>query len=76
MGEVSVQRIPFEGDVPAGILTRLSDTLVDLDKPMNVSVNGEQGFSAIAPRDAQVLMTTLTEPLDFSSAVCAEIMIP
>ena len=73
---VDGQEISLEGDVPAGMRIRLSDELLNLDKPVSVLVNAEERFFGHVPREACVIRQTLTERVDPDAAACAEILLP
>ena len=76
IASVSGQTITLEGDIPEGLRIRLSDQLIDLDRPVTVIMNGEKCFSAKVHRETCVIQQTLAERLDPASAACAEILIP
>lgn len=60
--------ITLEGDVPEKITLHLSDTLVNLDKPVTVTINGKQAFKAKVDRTAAAIRTALQSRPD--PAVC------
>jgi pimeloyl-ACP methyl ester carboxylesterase len=72
---VEGQKIRLDGDVPPGTRIRLSDALLDLDRPVEISVNGKPVFSGKTERRAEVVEATLAERLDPASAACAEIVL-
>jgi len=50
---------------------RLSDTLVDLDQPIGVTINGKRHFAGIVPRTRQAIEQSLAERPDPASAATA-----
>lgn len=73
---VAGQTITLTGTVPAGTIVRLSDRLVDLDKPVRVVVNGRKAFAGKVPRTAAAIVTSLEERLDPASAATALVRLP
>jgi len=73
---VAGQTITLTGTVPAGTIVRLSDRLVDLDKPVRVAVNGRKAFAGKVPRTAAAIVTSLEERLDPASAATALVRLP
>ncbi|MFD1035375.1 hypothetical protein ACFQ15_11990 [Sphingomonas hankookensis] len=73
---VAGQTITLTGTVPAGTIVRLSDRLVDLDKPVRVVVNGRKAFAGKVPRTAAPIVTSLEERLDPASAATALVRLP
>lgn len=71
VGAVEGQTITLTGKVPAGTTLRLSDHLIDLDKPVRVIVNGRLARSGKIVRTAQAMQQSLEERLDRSSAATA-----
>ncbi len=72
---VNGQQIDLTGNVPSGTRIRLSDQLLDLDKPIMVTVNGTRVCERIAKRSPDVIRRTLEERLDPAAAACAEIVL-
>lgn len=64
--EVKGQTITLEGDVPKGTRILLSDQLLDLDKPVQVAVNGspEKMMSQNPQRNLEVVRESLSVRLD------------
>ncbi len=73
---VDGQTIALTGAVPAGMTLRLSDRLVDLDRPLRVTVEGRQVFSGRVPRTATAIRASLTERFDPASAATATLTLP
>jgi dienelactone hydrolase len=73
---VAGQTITLTGTVPAGTIVRLSDRLVDLDKPVRVVVNGRKAFAGKVPRTATAIVTSLEERLDPASVATALVRLP
>ncbi len=70
------QEIRLDGKVPPGIQLRLSDALLDLDKPVRVLVAGREVFDGVVPRRASVVVESLTERLDSSAVATALLALP
>ena len=68
---VEGQTITLAGTVPSGTTLRLSDHLVNLDRPVRVVVNGRQAFSGKVPRTAHAVERSLQERADPASAATA-----
>lgn len=73
---VEGQAITIDGAVPAGLTLRLSDRLVDLDRPVRVTVNGRLAFAGKVPRTAAAIVRSLEERLDPASAATALLRLP
>jgi pimeloyl-ACP methyl ester carboxylesterase len=56
--------ITLEGDVPDGIILHLSDALLDLDRPVTVTINGKQVHHGIVPRSAEAIKAALDKRPD------------
>ncbi|MHA6717854.1 hypothetical protein ACX40Y_00245 [Sphingomonas sp. RS6] len=69
--EVTGQTIRLSGDVPAGTTLRLSDRLIDLDRPVSVIVNGKRVHDGKVVRTARAIQQSLVERLDPRSAATA-----
>ena len=63
-----------EGDLKT-VTLRLSDQLVDLDQPLEVTVNGKKTFSGSAKRTVKAIWTSLQQRMDPASAACAAVTI-
>jgi pimeloyl-ACP methyl ester carboxylesterase len=74
-GEVKEQTIQLTGDVPKLTLVRLSDQLLNLDKPVRVLVNEREVFNGLATRDTEVIRESLRERADPSSTATAKIVL-
>jgi hypothetical protein len=73
--EVAGQRVTVTADGPSALVVRLSDALLDLDRPMEVVVNGKPAFAGPAPRTVAVLAATLAEREDAKLAFPAEVRV-
>lgn len=73
---VEGQAITIDGAVPAGLTLRLSDRLVDLDRPVRVTVNGRLAFAGKVPRTTAAIVRSLEERLDPASAATALLRLP
>lgn len=70
------QEIRLDGKVPPGIQLRLSDALLDLDKPVRVLVAGREVFDGAVTRRASVVLESLSERLDPSAVATALLALP
>ena len=61
-----------KGDVPAGMELLLSDELLDLDRKVTVSINGNAVVSAKVPRRADTIRRCLDERPDLPAAAVAD----
>jgi hypothetical protein len=57
------------------LLVRLDDRLLNLDRPLEIVVNGRQVFRDIVPRTIDVLARTLAERGDPHSVFSAEVAV-
>jgi hypothetical protein len=73
IAEVAGQHIVVTGDVPKGMALRLSDALLDLDRPVRVSVNERDVFQGRVTRCAEVIRESLQERADPRSAATAKL---
>ncbi|MDJ0277546.1 hypothetical protein QLH51_12145 [Sphingomonas sp. 2R-10] len=73
---VAGQAITLTGAVPAGTTLRLSDRLIDLDKPVRVTVNGRVAFAGKVPRTAAAIVASLAERADPVSVATALVRLP
>ncbi|PXA89241.1 hypothetical protein DMC47_28855 [Nostoc sp. 3335mG] len=73
---VEGQTITLTGTVPAGTVLRLSDRLLDLDKPVRVIVNGRKAFDGKVRRTAAAIVASLVERADPASAATALLKLP
>ncbi len=62
--------------MPAGMMIRLSDDLLDLDREVSVMVNGKVVASEIVPRTAATIHQCLMERADLPSAATATLILP
>lgn len=69
--DVAGQTITLSGTVPAGTTLRLSDRLIDLDRPVRVIVNGKPAYAGKVSRTARAIQQSLLERLDPASAATA-----
>jgi dienelactone hydrolase len=68
---VEGQTITLTGTVPAGTVLRLSDQLLNLDKPVKVIVNGRTAYSGKVARTGLAIEQSLLERADLPSAAAA-----
>jgi len=68
---VEGQTITLAGTVPAGTTLRLSDQLLNLDKPVKVIVNGRTAYSGKVARTGLAIEQSLEERADPASAATA-----
>ena len=71
VASVQGQEIQLEGQVPSSFRLRLSDRLLDLDRPVRVVANGKEWFSGKVTRQARVFLASLEERADPVSAASA-----
>ncbi|MBB4840998.1 dienelactone hydrolase [Sphingomonas kyeonggiensis] len=68
---VEGQTITLTGAVPAGTTLRLSDHLLNLDRPVKVIVNGRTAYSGKVARTGLAIEQSLRERADLPSAATA-----
>lgn len=68
---VSGQTITIEAPASGSLTLRLSDALVDLDKPVRVEAAGKAIFEGQVPRTVGAIVTSLAERLDPETAATA-----
>jgi poly(3-hydroxybutyrate) depolymerase len=73
IAEVDEQSIFLTGDVPKGMVLRLSDELLDLDGSFRVSVNEREVFQGRVPRSTEAIRESLLERADPRSAATAKL---
>jgi hypothetical protein len=71
VAQLQGQEIQLTGQVPTSLRLRLSDRLLDLDRPVRVVANGKEWFSGKVTRQARVILTSLQERADPVSAASA-----
>lgn len=72
--EITGQKINIQGDVPKGIRLLLSDELLDLDQPIEITINDRKLPAAKAVRNLKTIRATLSEQLDPAATPSAEIV--
>lgn len=70
------QVINLEGDVPDGITLHLSDSLLDLDKPIGVTSNGKRVFSGKVRRTPAAMVASLKARPDARLCPSATLVVP
>jgi dienelactone hydrolase len=75
VAQANGQNIDLTGDVPHGMILRLSDALLNLDKPLRVSVNGRDVFHGRVARRTEVIRESLLERADPRSAATAKLVL-
>jgi hypothetical protein len=68
--------IRIDGDVPPGTKVLLSDELLDLDQPVDLSVNGQSACEVKPLRRLKTIREALEERLDSAATPTAEIVCP
>lgn len=68
---VEGQTITLAGTVPAGTTLRLSDHLLNLDRPVKVIVNGRTAYSGKVARTGLAIEQSMRERADLTSAATA-----
>jgi hypothetical protein len=76
IAEIKGRTISLTGDVPPGTQILLSDKLIDLDGPIEISVNDKAPFTAKPVRNIQTIHAALKERLDPSATPTAMIACP
>jgi hypothetical protein len=76
VGSVNGQTIRLTGDVPAGTTLRLSDELLDLDREITLLINDRELPPTKALRTAGVILQSLAERADPSTAATAWMVVP
>jgi poly(3-hydroxybutyrate) depolymerase len=71
VAQLQGQEIQLTGQVPASLRLRLSDRLLDLDRPVRVVANGKEWFNGQVTRQARVILASLQERADPISAASA-----
>ena len=72
---VNDQKITLEGDVPEGTRILLNDSFINLDKPVEVTLNGTEPKTYTPKRDVEVMKKALEKRLDPHSIPSAVIVI-
>jgi hypothetical protein len=75
IAEVDAQTIRIETDDVRAVTLRLRDTLIDLDRPITVEVNGTEVFQGDVPRRAESIAESLRQRADPRSAATATLSI-
>ncbi len=70
---VNGQTIAVTAENTPRLIVRLSDKLVDLDKPVSITVNGEEKFSGSVKRSAKEIIKSLGQRADPASAATASV---
>lgn len=76
IAEVDGRKIKLTGDVPPGTQILLSDKLMGLDKPVEISINDKAPFRANPTRTLATIRASLNERLDPSATPTAVIVCP
>ena len=74
--EIKRRSIRLTGDVPPGTQILLSDKLINLDEPIEISVNDKATFTAKPVRSIKIIRSALNERLDPSATPTAVIACP
>jgi pimeloyl-ACP methyl ester carboxylesterase len=74
--EIVGRTIRLTSDVPPGTQILLSDKLLSLDEPIEISVNGKQTFTSKPVRNIKTIRTALKERLDPAATPTAVINCP
>ncbi|MHC5109817.1 MAG: transglutaminase domain-containing protein [Planctomycetota bacterium] len=75
IAEVDGQTIRIESEDVSGVTLRLHDSLIDLDRPIKVTANGQTCFSGHVRRQVQVIAKSLAERADPFVAATAELSV-
>lgn len=77
IASVEDQTIRITGDdIPNGLRLRLSDELLDLDKPVRVLINDREVLNQKIPRTTEAIRQSLTERADLRSVATATVTLP
>lgn len=76
IAEVDGRKIKLTGDVPPGTQILLSDKLMGLDKPVEISINDKAPFTVNPTRTLATIRASLNERLDPSATPTAVIVCP
>jgi len=74
--EIKARSIRLTGDVPPGTQILLSDKLINLDEPIEISVNDKATFTTKPVRSIKTIRAALQERLDPSATPTAVIACP
>jgi predicted esterase len=74
--EIKARSIRLTGDVPPGTQILLSDKLINLDEPIEISANDKATFTAKPMRSIKIIRSALNERLDPSATPTAVIACP
>ena len=73
--QVEGQRITIDADGVRSVTLRLSDRLLDLDRPVVVEVGGDVVFDGVVPRTVSAIHRSLMERADPRSVATAELTV-
>jgi hypothetical protein len=76
IAEVNGNAIRITGDVPPGIKVLLSDQLVDLDQPVEITINDKPPISATPVRSLKTIREALAFRLDPAATPTAVVVCP
>ena len=69
------QTINITAEKTPRLVVRLSDQLLNLDKPIMITVNGEEKFSGKVKRSAREIIKSLEQRGDLASIATATVMV-
>jgi dienelactone hydrolase len=75
VAEINGQTITLTGAIPNSMTLRLADALVDLNRPLNVLVNGREVFRGRVARRREVIQESLLQRADPRSAATAKLIL-
>jgi hypothetical protein len=76
IAEIIGQNIRITGDFPKGGKLLLSDQLLDLDQPVEISINDKPAFTAKPTRNLKTIRAALQTQLDPAATPSAEVVCP
>lgn len=76
IAEIIGQNIRITGDFPKGGKLLLSDQLLDLDQPVEISINDKPAFTAKPTRNLKTIRAALQTQLDPAATPSAEVVFP
>jgi hypothetical protein len=75
VAKYSGQQVELQSADVTKVRVRLDDRILDLDKPVTISANGEQAFQGIVPRTIATIAQTLSERGDPAGKFCGEVAV-
>ena len=70
------QDIRLDGEIPKGLTLRLADVLLDLDREVRITVNGNPAFTVKPVRTMRSILTSLEGRFDLTMVATAHVVLP